>query len=73
MIDWLIIYILCIPLMECLLYFFVIKNNKDFIVKYPPLPEYNPKHKITIDNTKQMISYNNKTLLFHRRNKTHNR
>lgn len=73
MIDWLIIYILCIPLMECLLYFFVMKNNKDFIVKYQPLPEYNPKHKITIDNTKQMISYNNKTLLFHRRNKTHNR
>ena len=73
MIDWLIIYILCIPLMECLLYFFVIKNNKDFIVKYPPLPEDNPKHKITIDNTKQMVSYNNKTLLFQRRNKTHNR
>ena len=73
MIYCLIIYILCIPLMECLLYFFVIKNNKDFIVKYPPLPEYNPKHKITIDNTKQIISYNNKTLLFHRRNKTHNR
>ena len=73
MIDWLIIYILCIPLMECLLYFFVIKNNKDFIVKYPLLSEYNPKHKITIDNTKQMVSYNNKTLLFQRRNKTHNR
>ena len=73
MIDWLIIYILCIPLMECLLYLFVIKNNKDFIVKYPLLPEYNPKHKITIDNTKQMVSYNNKTLLFQRRNKTHNR
>lgn len=50
-----------------------VKNNKDFIVKYPPLPDYNPKHKITIDNTKQMILYNNKTLLFHRRNKTHNR
>ena len=59
--------------MVCLLYFFVIKNNKDFIVKYPPLPEDNPKHKITIDNTKQMVSYNNKTLLFQRRNKTHNR
>lgn len=72
MLDWIILFILCIPIMECLIYFFVIKGNKEYVIIKPPLPEYNPKHNIVIDNTKQMTSYNKKTLLYQRRNKSHN-